>query len=77
MPTPLLTVRDATKSFGGVRALRGASLEVTAGEVHGLLGPNGSGKSTTFNCVAGMLKPTAGSVLFGGEEIGGLSADQV
>ena len=74
---PLLRVEALTKRFGGFTAVDRVSFSVAEGEILGLLGPNGSGKSTTFNCIAGMLKPTAGSVLFGGEEIGGLTADQV
>jgi len=74
--TPLLKVEALTKRFGGFTAVDKVSFAVAEGEILGLLGPNGSGKSTTFNCIAGMLKPTAGSVLLGGEEIGGLPADQ-
>jgi branched-chain amino acid transport system ATP-binding protein len=73
----LLEVEALTKRFGGFTAVDRVSFSVAEGEILGLLGPNGSGKSTTFNCIAGMLKPTAGSVLFAGEEIGGLTADQV
>ena len=73
---PLLKVEALTKRFGGFTAVDRVSFSVAEGEILGLLGPNGSGKSTTFNCIAGMLKPTAGSVLLGGEEIGGLTADQ-
>ncbi|WP_313716527.1 sugar ABC transporter ATP-binding protein [Arsenicicoccus bolidensis] len=69
MPTPLLAVRDATKSFGGVRALRGASLEVTAGEVHGLLGPNGSGKSTLNKVVAGSVRPDSATIHLDGAPV--------
>jgi len=74
---PLLAVEGLTKRFGGFTAVDGVSFSVAQGEILGLLGPNGSGKSTTFNCIAGMLKPTAGSVRFEGQEIGGLSADEV
>ena len=74
---PLLEVEALSRRFGGFTAVDRVSFSVAEGEILGLLGPNGSGKSTTFNCIAGMLKPTSGSVLFGGEEIGGLSADQV
>ena len=53
------------------------SFDVEAGEILGLIGPNGSGKSTTFNCAAGLYSPTAGSIRFEGEEIGGLPANRV
>ncbi|MFC7473394.1 ABC transporter ATP-binding protein [Dankookia sp. GCM10030260] len=73
---PLLQVEGLTKKFGGFTAVDNVSFAVPQGEILGLLGPNGSGKSTTFNCIAGMLKPTAGSVRLAGEEIGGLTADE-
>ena len=73
---PLLQVAGLTKRFGGFTAVDNVSFAVGKGEILGLLGPNGSGKSTTFNCVAGMLRPTSGSVRLAGEEIGGLTADE-
>lgn len=71
----MLQVSGLTKSFGGFTAVDNVGFTVEEGEILGLLGPNGSGKSTTFNCIAGMLKPTAGSVKLAGEEIAGLTAD--
>lgn len=71
----LLEVSGLTKRFGGFTAVDDVSFQVAEGEILGLLGPNGSGKSTTFNCIAGMLRPTAGSVKLAGQEIGGLTAD--
>ena len=71
----VLQVTDLTKKFGGFTAVDNVSFDVAEGEILGLLGPNGSGKSTTFNCIAGMLRPSAGSVKLMGEEIGGLTAD--
>jgi branched-chain amino acid transport system ATP-binding protein len=73
----MLTVSGLTKKFGGFTAVSNVSFEVAKGEILGLIGPNGSGKSTTFNCVAGMYTPTAGSILFEGREIAGLKANQV
>ena len=73
----ILTVSGLTKKFDGFTAVSNVSFEVGEGEILGLIGPNGSGKSTTFNCVSGMLAPTAGSVRFAGEEIGGLPAFDV
>jgi branched-chain amino acid transport system ATP-binding protein len=63
--------------FDGFTAVSNVSFDVNEGEILGLIGPNGSGKSTIFNCIAGMYRPTAGSVKLGGEEIGGLSANRV
>jgi branched-chain amino acid transport system ATP-binding protein len=57
------------KSFGGVKAVRDLSFEVSAGEILGLIGPNGSGKSTTVNVLAGLLPPTSGSILLGSDAI--------
>lgn len=71
----MLEVSGLTKAFGGFIAVHNVSFGVAEGEILGLLGPNGSGKSTIFNCIAGMLKPTAGSVKLAGEEIAGLTAD--
>jgi len=72
-----LQVSKLTKKFGGFTAVSDVSFEVAEGEILGLIGPNGSGKSTTFNLVAGALRPDAGSVRFRGEEIGGLPAYRV
>ena len=63
--------------FDGFTAVSNVSFDVNEGEILGLIGPNGSGKSTTFNCIAGMYRPTAGSITFAGDEIAGLTADRV
>ena len=68
----MLQVSGLTKKFGGFTAVSGVSFELKEGEILGLIGPNGSGKSTTFNLIAGMHAPTAGSIRFQQEEIGGL-----
>src|SRR4051812_10862287 len=73
----MLVVDGLSKSFEGFLAVKNVSFEVAEGEILGLIGPNGSGKSTTFNLVAGALKPNAGSVRFRGAEIGGLPAYRV
>jgi simple sugar transport system ATP-binding protein len=66
---PVLEVRDVAKSFGHVEALRGVSLDVHAGEVVGLVGDNGAGKSTLVGCMSGVLRPDAGTIRLGGEEV--------
>ncbi len=58
-----------TKSFGGVHAVRDATVTFQHGKINALIGPNGSGKTTFFNCVTGMIKPDAGTVTFRGEDI--------
>jgi ABC-2 type transport system ATP-binding protein len=73
---PVLALTDLSKTFGrrggAVKAVRGVSLAVGAGEVYGFLGPNGAGKSTTIRMLIGLIAPTAGRVeLFGRD----LSAD--
>jgi branched-chain amino acid transport system ATP-binding protein len=73
----MLTVSDLTKQFGGFTAVDGVSFELQEGEILGLIGPNGSGKSTTFNLIAGTLRPGAGSISFQGREIAGQSAARV
>ena len=73
----MLSVSGLTKAFGGFLAVNRVSFEVRRGEILGLIGPNGSGKSTLFNVISGAYKPTAGSIQFEGEEIGGMSPDKV
>ena len=58
-----------TKSFGGVKALRGVSLEVQAGEVHALLGENGAGKSTLIKILSGVHSYDSGSIEIDGEPV--------
>jgi branched-chain amino acid transport system ATP-binding protein len=77
MPEVMLRVEGLTKRFGGFTALNGVSFEVFEGEILGLIGPNGSGKTTAFNCVSGALAPSAGTIRFKGEEIGGLTPDAI
>src|SRR3979490_3407914 len=64
-----LRLTDVTKAFGGVRALKGVTLEVRAGEVHALLGENGAGKSTLMAVAAGSLQPDEGTVEIAGETL--------
>ncbi|MBN9564384.1 MAG: ABC transporter ATP-binding protein [Alphaproteobacteria bacterium] len=68
---PLLELRDVTKRFGGLVAVRALSFAIHSGEVLGLIGPNGAGKSTTFNLIGGFYAPTAGEVLFESRRITG------
>jgi branched-chain amino acid transport system ATP-binding protein len=70
--TSLLEVKNVTKQFGGLTAVREVTLTLTEGEILGLIGPNGAGKTTLFNCVNGVYAPTDGKVLFRGEDITGL-----
>jgi len=67
-PSPSLSVsvRDLTKRYGPVEAVRGVSFEVRPGEIFGLLGPNGAGKTTTIECLLGLRQPDAGSIQLDG-----------
>jgi rhamnose transport system ATP-binding protein len=62
----LLRLTDITKHFGGVRALKGVSFDLRAGEVHALVGENGAGKSTLIKVITGAHRPDSGSVEIGG-----------
>lgn len=73
----VLEVRNLTKSFGGVHAVRGVTFEVRRGEILGLIGPNGSGKSTLFNCILGQLIPTSGDVIVDGRTVTGLRPSEL
>ncbi len=73
----LLIAEGLTKRFGGLSALDGVRLAIAPGEVRGLIGPNGAGKTTLVNILSGVLGPTAGSIRFAGEEIGGAPPHQV
>ncbi|MBW2057619.1 MAG: ABC transporter ATP-binding protein [Deltaproteobacteria bacterium] len=73
----MLEVKDICKSFGGIRALAGVSLEVERGSIVGLIGPNGSGKTTLFNIVSGFYPADSGEVRFKGEGIGHLPPYEV
>lgn len=64
----VLSLRDIKKSFGGVEALQGASLDVVSGKVTALVGDNGAGKSTLIKTVMGVHQPTAGSIWIDGQE---------
>ena len=57
-----LAIRDLDAGYGAVKALRGVSLDVTAGETVALLGTNGNGKSTLMKCIMGLVRPWRGSV---------------
>ena len=69
---PILEVHQLSKRFGGVEALSQVDLTVEAGEVIGVIGPNGAGKSTFFNLLSGVMKPSAGKVVFQGHDVTGM-----
>jgi methyl-galactoside transport system ATP-binding protein/inositol transport system ATP-binding protein len=63
----LLEMKNITKIFPGVQALKGVDLQVRHGEIHALMGENGAGKSTLVKCIAGIYRPTSGEIVFDGE----------
>lgn len=65
----LVEVKNVSKRFGGLTAVSGVDLTVTAGEVHCLIGPNGAGKSTLFKLIVGLYPPTQGSISFDAVDI--------
>ena len=68
---PLLEVRGARKTFGGLVAVNQLSFAVSRGEILGLIGPNGAGKSTMFNLISGALDPSSGEIVYDGKSIVG------
>lgn len=70
----VLSVRNISKSFGGIKAVQDVSFDVEPGEILGLIGPNGSGKSTLFNCILGQLRPDRGEVFVEGRPVAGMRA---
>jgi len=65
----VLEIRGLEAAYGDVPALSGVTLRVGAGEIVALLGPNGAGKSTLLGCVAGLVRPRAGAISWGGENL--------
>src|ERR1700731_1722241 len=69
--TPLLRIEGLLKRFGAFHALDGLNFNLQAGEILGLVGPNGSGKTTCINVICGLYAPDGGTVIYGGQSIGG------
>jgi branched-chain amino acid transport system ATP-binding protein len=73
----MLEVENISKSFGGLKAMSGVSLNVNQGEIVSVIGPNGAGKTTLFNLITGVYKPDSGDVRFEGRSIAGLSPNKI
>jgi branched-chain amino acid transport system ATP-binding protein len=73
----MLRTEGLTIRFGGLTALNNVNFEVRRGEIRAVIGPNGAGKSTFFNCLTGVLRPTAGRIIFNGEDIAGLPPNRI
>ena len=74
---PLLEVEQLSVTYGHVQAVRGISLRVMAGEFVSVIGNNGSGKSSTLMAIAGVVKPSGGTIRIQGTEVQGLPAHQI
>ena len=73
---PLLEVRDLVVHHGQLRALSGISLRVFPGEVYAIIGANGAGKSTLLRTIAGLHRPTTGSIVYDGRDVTGLRPEK-
>ena len=76
-PSPILETELLTVRFGGVAALSEVDFAVQRDEIRAIIGPNGAGKSTFFNCLTGVLRPSAGRIVFNGEDITGLPSNKI
>jgi branched-chain amino acid transport system ATP-binding protein len=74
---PLLELRSVTKRFGGLAAVHEVSFSLAEGETLGIIGPNGAGKTTLLNLISGVTPPTHGHIVFGGDEISGMTPDHI
>ncbi|MFF5424165.1 MULTISPECIES: ABC transporter ATP-binding protein [unclassified Streptomyces] len=75
--TALLEVEDLRVAYGKIEAVKGISFSVEAGQVVALIGTNGAGKTTTLRTLSGLLKPTAGKIVFDGQVLNGIPAHKV
>ncbi len=73
----MLEVRNLSKSFGGLAAVKSVDLDVPRGSITALIGPNGAGKTTSFAMIAGFIRPDAGSVRFNGQDVTGWRPDRI
>lgn len=73
--TPVLATRSVFKAFGGLKAVNGVSVDISEGELVGLIGPNGSGKTTLLNMLSALLPPDSGEILLDGLPVQNIKAD--
>ena len=76
-PDSLLQATNLSKSFGGIKAVSNARIEVPRGSISGLIGPNGAGKTTLFNLLSNFIKPDSGSILFDRQPIHNLPSHKI
>ncbi|WP_151637822.1 ABC transporter ATP-binding protein [Noviherbaspirillum aerium] len=73
----MLQIEQLNKRFGGLHAVRDVSTTIEKGKINAIIGPNGAGKTTFFNLISGAIKPTSGRIVFDGQDVTGMRADQV
>ena len=73
----MITVKNLSKHFGGIKAVDGVDLHIDKGSITGLVGPNGAGKTTMFNLIAGLYQPTEGEIILDGEDVTELTSHQL
>jgi len=73
----MLEIQSLTKRFGGLTAVHDVSISFERNKINAIIGPNGAGKTTFFNLISGAIPPTSGKILFDGQDVTGLRADQV
>lgn len=72
MTAPILSLKNVSVQYGGIKALKGISLEVFAGEIITLIGSNGAGKTTTLRAISNIIKPTTGTIELNGQNLVGI-----
>jgi len=77
MSETILSIKDLQVRYGGIEAVRGISFDVSEGEIVTLIGANGAGKSSTLRSIAGLVKPSAGNILYRGESLMGKDPTQI
>ena len=73
----MLEIRQLSKRFGGLAAVNDVTTTIEPGKVNAIIGPNGAGKTTFFNLISGAMPPSSGKIVFDGQDVTGLRADQV
>ncbi|MEK9199111.1 ABC transporter ATP-binding protein [Lysinibacillus halotolerans] len=73
----VLEIRNVSKNFGGIHALKDVSFQIQEGEIYGLIGPNGAGKTTMFNLITNIFEPTSGQIVFNDANITGLKSYKI
>jgi len=73
----MITVKNLSKHFGGIKAVDEVDLHIDKGSITGLVGPNGAGKTTMFNLIAGLYQPSEGEIILDGEDVTKLTSHQL